>query len=49
MIKLDWLAQTGAQTGGSPITSYHLEMNDGTGWIDLRGQDGSLDTTLTHQ
>lgn len=37
---------TGAQTGGSPITSYYIEFNDGTSWSELQGYTTqSLDLT----
>lgn len=36
-IKLDWNALVGAETGSSPILSYHLQMDSGVGWADVRG------------
>lgn len=36
-IKLDWSALVGAETGSSPILSYHLQMDSGVGWADVRG------------
>ena len=48
-IKVDWAALTGDATGLSPIDSYGLEWNaSGSTWLDLKGQDGNLSTTLTH-
>lgn len=47
-IKLDWSALVGPDTGSSPILSYHLQMDSGVGWADIRGQDGHADTTTTY-
>lgn len=48
LIKVDYLARsTSEETGGSPILSYNLQMDDSAGdWTDIHGLD--VDTlTLT--
>ena len=50
-IKLDWVALTDFETGGSPIDSYKLEWDSGTNaatWSILKGDSGSFDTSLTY-
>jgi len=36
-VKIDWNALVGSDTGSSPILSYHLQMDSGVGWADIRG------------
>ena len=49
-IKLDWPQLQGDGTGQSPITSYNLQWDastNGLTWTDLKGEEGSLDTSTT--
>ena len=48
-IQVNWNALTGVSTGGSAITSYNLQWDQGNGtYVDLIGQTGSEQTLTTY-
>jgi hypothetical protein len=47
-VHVAWVAlSSAAETGGSTVTSYHLQRDDGTGWQSILGSPATLATSHT--
>jgi hypothetical protein len=44
---MNWSALVGHDTGGSPILTYNLQIDAGSGWIDLQGEIARMSTLTT--